>query len=231
MNTRMILAVAKRLGLWGALVLVVTLLTLLFNVLGTLTCAVAIGMMMGASGRYLRQAVLVSVVPPAVIVALALCGKTELAGRQLVTLALVCGGAFWLTYLLTSGLMCLERRSETGATSRAGLPAAVAARQIPHFPGQEPGPAPGAAAVLVGTPSDFGMAFLRGTWWSEGRDATGRIEKRLIEINETGFALSLVDATGLLRTLARGQIRLESVVPRQTLVLATTGAEDEGGCL
>ena len=228
MNSRRFLDATKRLGLWLALVLTVTLLTLLFSLLGTLTCAVVVGMMMGATRRKTWQAILASVVSPAVLVALALVGKTELGERQLSTLAFLCVGAFWGTYVLTWGLMRMEGRSDARAQKAVG---AVGTRVIPigGIPAKEPAVVDAIQAAGGCSPGGLDLASLCGDWWSEVPAADGHTQKRRLEISADRFAVSQMEADGLSQTLARGTIRWERAASPETLVLGAAADRDDSG--
>ena len=67
MNATAIRTAGRYLGAWGAIVVGVILLSVIFTFLGTLTCAVLVGMMMGAVKGARWFSVLVSFIFPAVI--------------------------------------------------------------------------------------------------------------------------------------------------------------------
>jgi hypothetical protein len=99
MNAVVIRTAGRYLGAWGAIVLCVILLSLLFTFLGTITCAVLAGMMMGAFKGAKWFSVSVSLVFPGVIFGMARGAKVELTPPQVSMLAALCFGTFWVTYL------------------------------------------------------------------------------------------------------------------------------------
>jgi hypothetical protein len=108
MNRLSMRTVARHLGLGTALVCSVTLLTLIFSFLGTITCAVLVGMMF-ASGRGVKwEAIPASLVFPAVIVAFMPSESANLSRNQCVLLPIICLGAFWIAFMATLAVRYLE---------------------------------------------------------------------------------------------------------------------------
>src|SRR5512145_1925560 len=109
----------NQMALWVVLVAVVGLLTLLFSLLGTISCAVIVGVMMGVSRRWRWQALPISIVFPAVIATLSRVSKTELDWQQTLQMALLCFGVFWATHVVTFSLMFLERQPESPTSTKS----------------------------------------------------------------------------------------------------------------
>ncbi len=209
MNFLSIRIVAKPVILWCVLVTVVVLLTLLFTILGTITCAVVTGMMM-ASIRHRRwQTVPVSMVFPVVVAALVHFAKVELVGQQKILLPLLCFGAFWLMYLLTCGLIKLERSAENIPPESA-------------FPGRAKKSEHG-LAVADNTPlppGELRLESLQGRWSCESGGLNGDAEKRIIEVVGNNLSLSIVGRDGRAQLVAKGSMKLED--PK----LSATGSEN-----
>ncbi len=120
------IATRHQLSVGIVLVLSVALVTVLFSLVGTLSCCVLVGMMCGASRRWRWQVALVSLTFPAALAALHPIPKIGLPWHEAVRFSLICFGTFWATYLVTWGLMRLEAPSgSTPAKQPAGQPSST----------------------------------------------------------------------------------------------------------
>lgn len=173
-----------RIGVWLALVGVTVLLTVLFNFLGNLTCAVLSGMMLGAARRWRWNAIPISLVFPAVILLLSHYSKLELPPGKVHLIALVCGAAFWGVYGMTFGLYFLEKKPE----GSPGVPAATALSAKP----------------------EFRLATLRGSWTCEDAAANGSTQCKTLRIEEGRFALTVSERGGRGRVIARGEVNVDA---------------------
>ena len=124
MNAVAVKTAGRYLGAWGAIVLCVILLSLLFTFLGTITCAVLAGMMIGAFKGAKWFSVSVSLVFPVVIFGMARGAKVELMPQQITLLAALCFGTFWVTYLVSAFVFFCEQKDRKSANCLA--PAAAA---------------------------------------------------------------------------------------------------------
>ena len=198
----------KQIGLGGALVFSVALVTLLFTFLGTIASAALVGMMAGATRKWRWQILLVSLVFPGVITAFIHFTKPNLTAQQNTVLPLVCFGAFWLTYLLTCALGYFEKR-ETAAAECAGKPAA------------DTGTAGSVtAAPLTGRPKalcDPGLTELQGTWSEETAGVNGQSGRKVIEVVRDKLALRIVGLDDQAQAVWRGDVRLETLGPFRIL--------------
>ena len=119
MNAVAIKTAARYLGAWGAIVLCVILLSLLFTFLGTITCAALAGMMLGAFKGAKWFSVSVSLVFPVVIFGMARGAKVELAPQQITLLAALCFGTYWVTYLVSAFVFFCEQKDSNRARPRS----------------------------------------------------------------------------------------------------------------
>ena len=183
----------KQVGLWCILVIAVVLLTLLFTVLGTITCAVLTGMMMAAARHHRWQTIPVSAVFPGVVIALVGLAKVELMGRQRIFLPALCFGAFWLTYGVTRAVVKFEAA-----------------------PGAEPEvktisqPEKGVSEAL----EELRLENLQGKWICEELSGNGAAPKRILELTGETLSLSTIDPDGLKRVIAKGNVKLENSQPQ-----------------
>ena len=159
------------------------LFTLLFNILGNLTCAVVAGMILGSGRRWHWDAVPVSLIFPAVILSLSHFSKVELPPAKLYLVSLVSSGAFWGVMGLTFSLRFLERKND--------LPPSIAIGAA-HEPGTEPPP--------------FDLATLRGSWTCETSDTAGAGPSKTLLIEEGRFVLTERKWRGRERVVARGEV-------------------------
>jgi hypothetical protein len=216
--------VARHIGVGVALILSVTLVTMLFNFLGTIMCGALIGMMAGVTRRWRRQIILVSLIFPAVMLGFMSFTNTDLTSRQSTVLPLICFGAFWLAYLLTCALACLEQRE---LPSSAGSPAALPARTDPQQSvaavnlRREPD---GNAVEAVGS-CEPGLDELQGIWSQESRAVNGQSLKRVIEVARDQLAWSIFDQDGKVRLVCQGRVRLERLGPVKILSVVDLAAE------
>lgn len=202
MNATAIRTAGKYLAIYGAIGFSVVLLSVLFNILGTITAAVLVGMMLGAFKGARGFSVWVSLVFPAVILGLAQSARVGLAQRQLILLAALCFSAFWVTYLVSACVFFCEQRNMKS-------PQLVAS-----------------GCTLVGGPArESCLAQLDGDWVSAGSSAGEPLYKKIIQIKEARLELRAVDACGHVTLLARGDVRLQSLRPAQALAIPQAASE------
>jgi len=207
MNSQSGRLVFNQMALWAVLVAVVGLLTLLFSLLGTISCAVIVGVMMGASRRWRWQTLPISIVFPAVIVTLSRVSKTELDWRQTMQMALLCFGVFWATHLVTYLLMFLERPPENPAPNNSRTTTSASEPTKP-------------AKVAQCCFED-----LRGKWHCETTAPDGQTQERIMTIGENEFSLSQKTPDGQRRLIAQGKV--EWVGTRQPKALVIHGSEGD----
>lgn len=190
MNVRALKAAARYLGCWFAMVFFVVLLTTIFSFLGTIICAVLAGMMLGAAKHQRWQAVPVAVVFPTVIFTMLRSTRAELLGRQVMVLSLLCFGAFWLTYLVTSLLLLFEAKNSLTQPARGPTPTQFKPpASLPVVPGSRP---PG--GLLARAP--LSVADLQGQWHQPVATGNGHSRERRLEISGDLLKLSLLDSQG-----------------------------------
>lgn len=220
--------VARQVGLWGLLILVVALSTLLFNILGTISTSVVAGMIMAACRRWQWRAIPVSLVFPLVGFVLALVSKGGLELRQCVAMVGVCFGAFWVVYFPALFLMRMEEDQTTPVGSdgsklptdqRKGEALAQAVDQRMIKPGSD------VANSNTESAPPFSLHDLQGTWICEtGEECC----KRRMEITEDKFAVNVMNSTGSVRLLVQGDIRLEGMTTAKTLLILPAPRQGAG---
>jgi hypothetical protein len=203
-------AVGRYLGAWGAIVLCVILLSLLFTFLGTITCAVLAGMMMGAFKGAKWFSVSVSLVFPGVIFCMTRGARVELTTQQITLLAALCFGTFWVTYLVSAFVFFCEQKDRKSTKRAASVPQDEALAQG----GQVAGANRNAAAEAPGS-TELGtescLEQLQGDWVCEASRAGHSLCRKIIQIKESKLELKAVDASGRITLLGRGDVTLQSL--------------------
>jgi hypothetical protein len=205
MNATAIRTASRYLGAWGAIVFGVILLSVIFTFLGTITCAVLVGMMMGAVKGARWFSVLVSFVFPAVIFGMVRTTRMELTPQQIIVLGTLCFGTFWGTYLVSAFVFFCEQRERKPAVSQPERP-------VPVEPASD-------ACESVVPASQSGLEQLQGNWVWEASSAGESMVKRMIQITEARLELKAVDASGRTTLLGAGAVTLQSMRPAHTLAV------------
>ncbi len=200
---------AGAVGRLSAIILFVAFLTFTFNFLGTILCAVAIGVMMGGTKHARWQAVPVSVVFPAVVFVMLRSARTELVREQINGLSVLCFGAFWLTYGMTVLVGAVEKKEARGARV-TGIQAATDA------------PLEGNAFARKEVVGELSVEALQGHWECEANQER-HLARRELEITDRRVAIRAFDATGKLQWVAKGSLRLEHWGPTTRLLLSRNG--------
>jgi hypothetical protein len=190
-------AAARQVGLWVSLLFVTALLTMLFSILGTVSVSAVVGMAMGASRRWKWNLIPISIIFPMVGLMLGQAAKADLTIQQRLSMAALCFGLFWATYLLTLVLLRLEKNNTAQSVdplSKGDLRSAVNSTVI---------------AGAQSTPKPLlHLDDLQGTWLCEAICPNGEFQKRTINISENQFVLSTVNSTGGLEKIAQGEIEV-----------------------
>lgn len=195
MNSELVKRKFKHLGLWLVLVVVVLLLTLLFNFFGTLSSAALTGMMLGAIKHKRWLTLPVSAVFPGVVFGLMYFSEVELEGQKRIVVPALCFGAFWVIYFLTCVMMGYERRESDSHPQVAATPAKSIAK--------------------------LHLDQLQGTWSCESDEVNSQIKKRLIEIRGRQLTLTEFDSDGQKRLQVEGDVRLEESGSSRVLVVSS----------
>jgi len=192
MNTTWIKHGLTRIGVWCALVGVTVLLTVLFNFLGNLTCAVLSGMILGAARRWRWNAIPISLVFPAVLLSLSHFARLELPPGRVQLIAAICAAAFWGVYGLTFGLSFLEQKPEA-----------------PPAHGDEP---------ARSSRPKFGLASLCGIWKCEDPAVNGAAQSKTLRVEAGKFVLTVGAPGEPGRELARGAVSVDAARPERATV-------------
>jgi hypothetical protein len=223
MRAKPIKLAVQYLGGAGILSFFVALLTFIFSFLGTIFCAALAGMMLGAFKRLRWHALGISLLFPLVAFALLRGMHAELPTRQMLVVCVICFATFWLTYVMGATLLSLERRSpaaevESRSETRTSEPAAQTAPSVPE-------------EDLI--PATYlSLEALQGKWSWAASAVDGERREKTIEIEEEELVLRITDASGRLRYLARGDVKLENLAARTLVTIALPGNEidaDAGG--
>lgn len=206
MNASPILARLKQTSMWAAFVLLVAFATVLFNFLGTISCAVLTGMMLASVRRPLWHAALASLVFPAVLVLVLASRKSEVGMQQWLGLGGITFGVFWGMYLLTILLKALEATPTTAAAAAAA---------------NEPQPSGATAVAETRQPAaPLSLSELQGTWICEAPAQQGEAHRKRIEIAGETFALEIINAAGRVCASAKGSVKVERPDSMASLVFA-----------
>ena len=186
-------------------VVAVSVLTLLFSFLGTITSGAVFGMMFGTLKQSSWQVSVVSFVFPLVSLAFSHVVTFE---RSLV-LAALCFGVFWMSYLLTRMALYFE------STQPADSSPAPAESSEADQPGTT-----GTSLTLPEPAYDPSLEELQGTWARQtaNRDSTSRLET--IEITRDRLVVTACGADGNLRTVCCGRMAVKQIGPYKVAVLA-----------
>lgn len=229
MNDSRLKSVAKQIGMLGVLTIVVAALTLFFNLCGTLSVSVIAGMMTGASRRWKWQAILVSLVFPFVVLALGKVTTVDLDVRQRISLAAVCFGAFWATYLVTFLLMCLEKKSPPSPAQPASRHS-TAHQELGSLPQPDEAPAnrriPGVALETSEPKNQLSLHHLQGTWLCETSHPNEPSHKKVFAITQDKFSLSIVNASGHAHLVAQGDVIVQGVASEKSLIISGTSGDE-----
>jgi hypothetical protein len=197
MNSMPIRVAVRYVGRWVAIIFFVVLLTLIFSFLGTIICAVLAGMMMGATKHPRWQAVAIAVVFPAVIFSLLRGSRAELLQGQILGLALLCFGAFWATYLVTSIVIWFERKQ------------AAAPTPVTLTSGTTSQPPRDVAAERISNPEPLSIEALQGEWVCQAAALNGQPHRKRIAIQQNKITLSVIDPDGQARVVAEGKMKVD----------------------
>jgi len=214
----------RYLGAWGAIALCVVLLSLLFTFLGTITCAVLVGMMMGALKGAKWFSVSVSMVFPVVIFSMARGARVELTMQQVLLLAALCFGVFWVTYLVSAVLFFCEQKERRSARPPAARPEPWTSAQDTPVAATDCSPAAGPVGATVPARESC-LEQLQGNWVREASGTGGPVYMKVIRISETRLELKALDASGRITLLAAGAVTLQSLTPPQALVISQGAGE------
>ena len=214
MNSTPIRDAGKALGMWMAIVAFVAFLTFAFNFLGTILCAVVIGMMMGSTRHAKWQIIPVSLIFPALVLLLLGLSRTELSRDQVNAVAGLCFGAFWITYGLTSILRSVEGQQAPGA--KAAKPCATPEKEVPTTACGQQSP-----EILCSTTSaqalELSLEMLQG-WWQGEASGESHQRRRTLQITADQIAVKGLNAEGGICWEAKGGLRVERLVRPAGLV-------------
>lgn len=211
MNCKPVRTAVRYLAAWSLVACFVVLLTLIFNFLGTILCAVLGGMMLGAMKQARWHAIPGSLLLPTVLLILLRVTKAELSPLQSHVLALVCFGAFWLMFVLSAALVSFERKAQASPVCRSEAAAAPGVRRALDPAGQATSRHSAAVVSLAAAhklTGQLALAELQGKWLFEPSGPNGHAHKKVMEIREDKLVLRILDPDGRVRFQARGEVEL-----------------------
>ena len=212
MNASAIRTAGRYSGAWGAIVLGVVLLSCLFTFLGTITCAALVGMMLGAFKGARWFSVAVSLVFPGVIFGMVRGARVELAPQQIILLAVLCFGVFWVTYLVSAVLFFCEQKERKPSSHPAPAPQTRTLVQDEPVAATECSRA--TERVVARVPErESCLEQLQGNWVREASGAGEPVCRRVIQFKEAKLELKVMDASGRITLLATGDVTLQSLRP------------------
>jgi hypothetical protein len=164
---------------------VVSLLTLLFSFLGTISSGALLGMVFGTMKPGRWRVLLVSSVFPLVSLAFA----HLLTAEKNLLLAGLCLGVFWTSYELTSLALALERKPETSS----------------------PAPKVEAARIEQQPPYDPNLVELQGVWTAESANQAS--PPTILEFSRDRLTVKAFATDGTERTLFASRIWVSGIGP------------------
>jgi hypothetical protein len=216
MNAAAIRTAARYFGAWGAIVCLVVFLSFLFTVLGTITCAVLAGMMLGALKGAKWFSASVSFVFPGVVFGLVRLAKVELTPEHVLLLGGLCFGVFWVTYLVSAYVWFCEQSERD--SSKPPAPAMQSQPLGPGEPVAAPGYEPAAEPLGATVPTrESWLEQLQGNWVCEAAGASEPRHKKFIQIKEAQLELKTIDARGQMTLLTTGEVTLQCLTPCKKL--------------
>jgi hypothetical protein len=168
--------------------------------------------------------VVVLLVFPGVIFGMVRGARVELTQQQVIVVAAVCFGIFWLTYLVSAVVFFCEQKGK----KPSNLSAPALERETLALEGQILATdwAPVAEPPGFGSPArELCLEQLQGNWVSEAARAGESLCKKVIQIKEAKLELKAIDTSGRITLLACGDLTLQSVRPSQTLVIPPGASE------
>jgi len=212
MNFEPVKFVLKHLCLCLALAGVVVLLTLLFNILGTLSCAALTGMMLGGIKHRRWVAFPISLVFPGVVFVLMHLSKIELEGQKQIAVPVLSFGCFWMMYLMTCLMMGAEAKAVNlrPPTVTGRGTAGLGPNAVRRGAGSDP-------AGLVG---ELQLGQLQGRWNCESVGHDGPVKRKVIEITRDRLVLNGFDSDGKRCLHVESVVRCEDTGTAKALVVA-----------
>lgn len=197
MNRSSRIAWIKQAGFGIVLVLVASLLTVLFSVLGTITCSALVGMMCGSIRQWKWQVVPVSLVFPTVAMVFLAVSSTNLGLRQQGMVPVLCFGAFWALYGMTYGLVGMEKKNRAGLKPTEPGPGSEEARPSMDSP-----------VKSVDSALEPMLTELQGRWSCENGIAAGDMSRKVIEIVRNQMVMKTLGANGQWCLVSQGPVEV-----------------------
>lgn len=212
MNAAAIRTAGKYLGAWGVIALSVGLVSFTFTLLGTMACAVLLGMMMGALKGAKWFSVMVSMVFPLVILGMTRSPRATLTPQQFLLLGALCFGAFWVTYLVSAIVFFCEQKDRKSFKPHALSPGPKPLARGWQADATSLTPATGSLGSAVPS-AESCLEQLQGNWVCEASSAGSSPCKKVIQISEARLELKVIDGGGRTTLVARGEVALQSLPP------------------
>jgi len=208
--------------MFGVLVLLTGVVTVLFSYVGTICVAVLAGMMIGTLPRSIWLALRVGFVFPAVMLAMLQLWRVELEFPRQLMMGGLSFAMFWAVYLLTLGVMCLEARSgaageAAGASSAGDSVGAEGTGRSEEGAGEI---ASGLRDRSEDTPAiPIILQWLEGEWCCEVVDLEGRRCHKVFRVAGDQFSLAVTPANGDQSEAVRGHLKFGESDRHQTPTL------------
>jgi hypothetical protein len=179
----------REIGVGIVLVVFVSLVTFMFSFLGTILCAVMIGMMVGFSRKWRWMFILLSLLFPAVLVVSlhTSSSRSELSLFDNIRLASVGFVTFWGAYAVTRALSFLEGGSNNTSGGLSAVPARLE----------------GASRAEAPSWHELELEESQGAWFQEAAESAGC---PWVEQNE--LTMSLMREDGGTQIVAEGGLQV-----------------------
>ncbi len=201
----------------------VALLSFIFSFLGTIFCAALAGMMLAATRQARWLALPVSLLFPAVIFIMLQVTHAELSKLQINIVSALCGGAFWLSYVMTALVLRMERkgRAREAASGARGGEAERPQReeQVQADASCEASQGPAASRPL----SRLNLEVLQGRWRCESNGAGEGHREKVLTIQDTQVVLTITNGNGKAFFAAKAELKLPENGVSSQVVLSDAG--------
>jgi len=191
-------AIVRQIGVLGSIAIVVTMLTVLFNIVGALAVSVVAGMISGTRRRFDWHAISLSLVAPVVGLVLGHLTNLELDSRGYLSASGICLGAFWATWLATYLVTFLESRSRPVA----GTPDTTSPMK------------------RSGTEEPSALQQLQGTWRFENERPGAAAESKVLVVERDQFRIAIVNSEDAPRVVGKGELKVHHSNGQTTLVIS-----------
>ncbi len=189
---------------WLIVIFFVVLFSIIFSFVGTIICAAAAGMMMGAARLPWWHSAALSAVFPAVISTVFRVTKAELPFRQVVFVSILCFGIFWVIYFALWALTAQEKSHAAARLAPRAARTGTSSRQAKN----QQDPLRTASSSEAAAEPELTLAMLQGGWFANNSASDHGSKRKTMEICNDTITVNLSDSNGHVWPLGRAQFRL-----------------------